>query len=348
MAAGRPGDAFAIGNDEQYRPVRVVGDQRVPVGGPEGTGRLACHASRPLRGPCRGPVVIVVHGALRDSDRYLASAQHAARLACSDALIVAPQFLADVDRAAGDRAAGDRAAGERAGGERAGDALYWQVEGWKGGYPALGPSPLSSFGAMDSLLGRLAPEPGPDPAVVIFGNSAGGQFVNRYAAVGRGPDALAARGLRVRFVVANPSTYLYFSRERPVAVPGGAPVNDWRYGFDRAPGYVDADPRRSLERYLARDVTIVLGALDHDGASLLLEVSTAAMAQGANRLDRGLRYDQHVRGLARAAGLPFRHRLVRLAGVGHTAADVLAAPQTREIVFGQTRAGSAVPDQRGR
>ena len=328
MAAGRPGDAFAIGNDEQYRPVRVVGDQRVPVGGPEGTGWLACHASRSLREPRRGPVVIVVHGALRDSDRYLASAQHAARLAGSDALIVAPQFLADVDPA--------------------GNALYWQVEGWKGGYPALGPSPLSSFGAMDSLLGRLAPEPGPDPAVVIFGNSAGGQFVNRYAAVGRGPDALAARGLRVRFVVANPSTYLYFSRERPVAVPGGAPVNDWRYGFDRAPGYVDADPRRSLERYLARDVTIVLGALDHDGASLLLEVSTAAMAQGANRLDRGLRYDQHVRGLARAAGLPFRHRLVRLAGVGHTAADVLAAPQTREIVFGQTRAGSAVPDQRGR
>jgi len=329
MAAGRPGDAFAIGNDEQYRPVRAVGDQRVPVGGPEGTGRLACHASRPLREPRRGPVVIVVHGALRDSDRYLASAQHAARLTCSDALIVAPQFLADVDRAAGDRAAGDRGAGDRAG-----EALYWQVEGWKGGYPALGPSPLSSFGVMDSLLGRLAPEPGPDPAVVIVGNSAGGQFVNRYAAVGRGPDALAARGLRVRFVVANPSTYLYFSRERPVAVPGGAPVNDWRYGFDRTPGYVDADPRRSLERYLARDVTIVLGALDHDSASRLLEVSPAAMAQGANRLDRGLRYDQHVRGLARAAGLSFRHRLVRLAGVGHTAADVLAAPQTRAIVFG--------------
>jgi hypothetical protein len=327
MAAGRPGDAFAIGNDEQYRPVRAVGDQRVPVGGPEGTGRLACHASRPLPGPRRGPAVIVVHGALRDSDRYLASAQHAARLAGSDALIVAPQFLADVDRAAGDRADGDRA----------GEALYWQVEGWKGGYPALGPSPLSSFGAMDGLLGRLAPEPGPDPAVVIFGNSAGGQFVNRYAAVGRGPDALAARGLRIRFVVANPSTYLYFSRERPVAVPDGARVNDWRYGFDRAPGYVDAapdNPRRSLERYLARDVTIVLGELDDDGASLLLEVSPAAMAQGANRLDRGLRYHQHVRGRARAAGLPFRHRLVRLAGVGHTAADVLAAAQTREIVFG--------------
>ncbi len=314
-----PGDAFAIGSDEQYRPVRTVAAQRVPVSGPEGTGLLACDASGPLGGPRRGPVVVVVHGALRDSDRYLASARHAARLAASDALIVAPQFLTDVDRANGDRAD---------------DALYWQVEGWKGGYPALGPAPVSSFGAMDSLLGQLAPEPGPDPAVVVFGNSAGGQFVNRYAAVGRGPDLLAGRGLRVRFVIANPSTYLYFARERPVAVPDGARVNDWRYGFDGAPGYVDAGPRRSLERYLGRDVTIVLGALDRDGASPLLEVSPAAMAQGANRFDRGLLYDRHVRRLARAAGLPARHRLVQLAGTGHDARDVLAAAPTRQIVFG--------------
>ena len=315
-AAG-PGDAFAIGDDTQYQPVAASGDLRIPVSGPEGTGLLACHASGPLGRPRRGPVVIVVHGALRDSDRYLAGARHAARLAASDAFIVAPQFLADVDGAGG--------------------VLYWRVEGWKGGYPALGPAPLSSFGVLDSLLTRLAPEPGPDPAVVVFGNSAGGQFVNRYAAVGRGPDVLAARGLRVRFVVANPSTYLYFSRQRPVPVPDAAHVNDWRYGFDRAPGYVDANPGRSLERYLGRDVTIVLGELDHDEASLLLEVGPTAMAQGANRLDRGLRYDQHVRGLARAAGLPFRHRLIRLAGVGHTAADVLAAERTREIVFADSR-----------
>ena len=309
-----PGDGFAVGNDEQYRPVRAVGDQRVLASGPEGAGWLACHASRPLGGPHRGPVVVVVHGALRDSDRYLASAQHAARLAASDALIVAPQFLAEVDPAAG--------------------ALYWTVEGWKGGYPALGPAPLSSFGVMDGLLGQLAPEPGPGPAVVVFGNSAGGQFVNRYAAVGRGPDLLAERGLRVRFVIANPSTYLYFDRERPVEVQDGARVNDWRYGFDGAPGYVDLGPRQSLERYLGRDVTVVLGALDTGGAALLLEVSPAAMAQGANRFDRGLLYDQHVRRLARAAGRPARHRLVQLAGIGHDARDVLAAAPTRQIVFG--------------
>ena len=315
--------AFAVGNEEQYRPVQAVGDQRVLLGGPA---RLVCHASHRLDGPGRddGPLVVVVHGALRDSDRYLAHARHAARLAGCDPFIVAPQFLADVDAGA--------AAGVPDG------ALYWGVEGWKGGYPALGPAAVSSFAAMDSLLGRLAPlaSAGHDPAVVVFGNSAGGQFVNRYAAVGRGPDVLAGRGLRVRFVISNPSTYLYFDRERPVAVPDGARVNEWRYGFDGAPAYVDTGPRRSLERYLRRDVTIVLGALDTDRASLLLEVSPPAMAQGANRFDRGLHYDQHVRGLARAAGLPARHRLIQLAGVGHAAGDVLAAPQVLRLVFGRS------------
>lgn len=220
--------AFAVGNDQQYQPVQAVGDQRVRIGGPA---LLVCHASRPLDGPRRGdgPLVVVVHGALRDSDRYLAGAQHAARLAGSDPLIVAPQFLADVDQAAG----------------LPDSALYWEVEGWKGGYPALGPAALSSFTAMDSLLGELAPEHGADPAVVVFGNSAGGQFVNRYAAVGRGPDVLAGRGLQMRFIISNPSTYLYFDRERPVAVADSAHLNDWRYGFDGAPGYVDAAPGRA-------------------------------------------------------------------------------------------------------
>jgi hypothetical protein len=313
--------AFAVGNDEQYRPVQAVGDQRVRVGGPA---LLMCHASRLFDGPGPGdgPLVVVVHGALRDSDRYLAHARHAARLAGSDPLIVAPQFLANVDAEA--------AAGVPD------DALYWGVEGWKGGYPALGSAAASSFAAMDSLLGQLAPRAsaGHDPAVVVFGNSAGGQFVNRYAAVGRGPDVLAGRNLRVRFIISNPSTYLYFDRERPVTVPDGAHVNDWRYGFDGAPGYVDVGPRPSLERYLGRDVTIVLGALDTDRASRLLEVSPAAMAQGANRFDRGLHYDQHVRRLARAAGFPARHGLIQLPGVGHMAGDVLAAPQVLQLVFG--------------
>lgn len=299
---------FAIGNDEQYRPVLAVGDQRVRAG----AGLLACHASRPLAGLRRGgePLVVVVHGALRDSDRYLAHAQDASRRAGSDALIVAPQFLSVADPVPE-------------------GTLYWDVEGWKGGYSALGPAAVSSFTAMDSLLDQFAAA-----EVVIFGNSAGGQFVNRYAAVGHGPDVLARRGVRVRFIIANPSTYLYFGQDRPYPVPDGTGVNRWRYGFDDAPAYVHTGPRQSLHRYLGRDVTIVLGAQDTDRAARLLEVSPAAMAQGTNRFERGIRYDQHVRGHAREAGLTAGHNLIQLAGAGHAASDVL--DQIGEIMFGHT------------
>ena len=317
---------FAIQDDKQYQPAESAGDQHSPVQGDAGAGVLLCHASRSLHTPHPDVerLLVVVHGALRDSGRYLAHAEAAAGQSNSAALIVAPQFLADVDV----RHRPDVPAG----------ALRWGVEGWKGGEAALGPAALSSFTAMDCLLRQLT-EPGwlahgKKPAVVIFGNSAGGQFVNRYAAVGRAPDTLARRGIRVRFIIANPSTYLYFDRSRPVAVTGDSGANRWRYGFEAAPAYVECSPRQSLAHYLARDVAIVLGTEDSDSAALLLEVSPPAMAQGANRFERGINYDRHVRGLARAAGLAAGHRLIRLAGVGHAAADVLAAPQTRHIMFG--------------
>jgi hypothetical protein len=322
------GHAFAVQNEEQYRSTETVADQHVLVRSDDGAvGILPCHASHRLDTPGTGikRLLVVVHGALRDSHRYYAHAWTAAGEDGSSTFIVAPQFLASVD----DRA---RAAAPE-------NTLYWDVEGWKGGQPALGPAPISSFAAMDCLLQYLT-EPGrlPDAkklSVVIVGNSAGGQYVNRYAAVGRAPDELAKRGISVRFIVANPSTYLYFDQERPVTVPYAPSINRWRYGFEHAPDYVDKGPRESLARYLARDVTIVLGSEDRDDAALLLEVSAAAMAQGANRLERGIYYDQHIRKLADAAGLEARHRVIKLTGVGHAANDVLSAPQTREIMFGR-------------
>jgi hypothetical protein len=322
----RPGQGFAVQAEMQYESAKTVADQYVLIESSEGTGLLPCHASRRLSAPGSGieRLLVVVHGALRDSDRYFAHADAAAGDAGSSALIVAPQFLADVDREATASAPAD--------------TLYWGVEGWKGGEPALEPAPISSFTAMDHLLLQLtAPDRLPDTkklSVVIVGNSAGGQYVNRYAAVGRAPDTLAKRGIPVRFIVANPSTYLYFNQERPVAVPDITGINRWRYGFDYAPAYVDSSPLQSLKRYLARDVTIVLGSEDRDGGALLLEVSAAAMAQGANRLERGINYNRYIRKLAHEKGLAATHQVIELDGVGHAASDVLAAAPTREIMFG--------------
>jgi hypothetical protein len=81
-------------------------------------------------------------------------------------------------------------------------------------------------------------------------------------------------------------------------------------------------------------VTIVLGSQDRDGGSLLLEVSAAAMAQRANRLERGISCGQYVVNLARQAGLASSHQVIELDGVGHSASEVFSAPQVRSLVFG--------------
>ncbi len=321
----RPGQVAAVQAEVQYQPAETIADQYVEVCDGGATGLLACNASRSLGEPIPDieRLLVVVHGALRDSDKYLEHAS-ATALGMKSALIVAPQFLADVDL-------------ERSSPVRSG-TLYWEVEGWKGGEPALGPAPISSFTAMDRLLQHLIAagwrREGKKFSVVIIGNSAGGQYVNRYAAVGRGPDVLAKFGIQVRFIISNPSTYLYFTRERPVEVPGGTGINRWRYGFEGAPAYVQGDAPEYLRQYLDRDVTIVLGREDRDHAALLLEVGAAAMAQGANRHQRGLWYGEYISRLARDAGRPPRHRVIELDGVGHAASDVLAAAPTKEIMFG--------------
>lgn len=313
-------------NGAQYESAQTIANQHVQVRRPRGeAGLLLCHASRPLDLPHTDVecLIVVVHGALRNSDLYLAHAEAAAEEAGLSTLVVAPQFLARVDVGAS--------------ADVPGDALFWDVEGWKGGAPSAGDASISSFTAMDKLLSQLTKSArtrrGRKPSVVVIGNSAGGQYVNRYAAVGHAPDALEDQGIRVRFIIANPSTYLYFDATRPVPVRGKG-INRWRYGFEDAPPYVSGTPKQSLARYVRRDVSILLGAEDQDESALLLEVNPAARAQGRNRFERGHMYHEHVETLARSVGLKHKHKLAELPGVGHDAALVLAAEQTRNIMFG--------------
>jgi hypothetical protein len=49
------------------------------------------------------------------------------------------------------------------------------------------------------------------------------------------------------------------------------------------------------------------------------------MSQGANRYERGLNYHAYIGG---------GHRLIELDGVGHAAADVMAAEPVRDLLFG--------------
>jgi pimeloyl-ACP methyl ester carboxylesterase len=288
------------------RPVKVIADARITVGG---EGKLPLYVSADWSNPLPGIVraVLVLHGRLRDADVYYRSAmtaQAAAGEAGRTTLMIVPQFLAGIDVDAFHLPP---------------DMLHWSLLGWEGGDPAEGPRPLSSFEALDAILARLADRRlFPDlKQVVVAGHSGGGQVVQRYAVAGRGEAALARESIGVRYVIANPSSYVYFSAERPErSIAASCPrYNDWKYGLEQRPPYVAAASPGDLEqRYVSRQVTYLLGTRDTNPDHPALDKSCMAEAQGATRYARGHAYAAVM--AARHDGAP-NHRVVDVPDVGH-------------------------------
>ncbi|HUN46430.1 MAG TPA: hypothetical protein VMU85_07920 [Stellaceae bacterium] len=299
----------------ERQPVATVADHRLTVTIPGGAGDLAVYLSQDWDAPRPGVTraLIVVHGALRNAKVAFRDAGRAVAksgIARAKVLVVAPQFLTPPDIRAHDLPD---------------SVLRWSREGWKGGELAEGPAAISSFAAFDAILDRLADRRlFPDLSrVVIAGHSAGGQVVQRYAVAGHGEAALARVGITLRYVVANPSSYLYFSDDRPLPGGGFAPFgaaarcpsfDHWKYGLAGAPAYVGTDGAALERQYLARDVVYLLGTADTDPNHPQLDRSCAGMAEGPYRYARGLAYFSYLRARHQAALL---HRLVEVAGVAH-------------------------------
>ena len=129
--------------------------------------------------------------------------------------------------------------------------------------------------------------------------------------------ALVGAGVSVRYVVANPSSYAYFSADRPVPeIARSCPrVDDWKYGMRDRPAYAASASAADLEKtYVDARVVYLLGSLDTDPNHPVLDKSCMAEAQGPNRWTRGQAYVAAMK--ARNGGTP-RHELHAVAGVGH-------------------------------
>ncbi|HUQ43843.1 MAG TPA: hypothetical protein VM451_05440 [Candidatus Limnocylindria bacterium] len=284
-------------------------------------------------------LVVVIQGDRRRAADYLDAAVAAAAAGSSDdALIVAPHL---------------RVAADLAPSEQAGSALYWSTAGWKEGAlsrvrPWGRPSRLSSFAVLDALISAVV-ESGRWRrlnGIRIVGHSAGGQFVQRYAAGSAIKDRLSVAGLRVRYVVANPSSYLYLSAERldPItgefralglddlaACPG---ADDYKYGLRRLNEYMAASTRAAIRgRYRERSMTYVVGALDTDPRDTRFDTTCAAQLQGETRFARGVTFQASLEHLF-GPGVRDRHRLVVVPEVGHDVRQILRAPEVRDALFG--------------
>lgn len=301
--------------------VKELSPERMIIGPGELTVGLSQDWKQPLPGVQRA--LIVIHGRLRNAQTYLHSAAQAATQAgqLSTTLIIAPQFLNQTD--------GNRHALSDA-------VLRWRGNDWMAGAPALGPEPLSSYAALDRILERLSDRKH-FPAlreVVIAGHSGGAQVVQRYALTTQADSALKAKHIQVRYVIANPSSYAYFTAQRPVPTfdPASCPgFNTWKYGLKDLPAYAQGQKQRALEQaYIDRDITYLLGAKDTDPNHPALDKSCEAEAQGAFRLARGKYYfeyliQRHPQGL--------NQRLVEVPGVGHNGDQMFTSPEGQKALF---------------
>ena len=176
---------------------------------------------------------------------------------------------------------------------------------------ALQPRDVWLSTTLDALVDGVREREGrPTLDVLVFGHSAGGQALTRYAlTMTQRPRLLIA---------ANPSTWLW-------------PAADRRYpygyaGLPTPPGGDDA-----LRRYLALPLVVLLGTADNR-QDRDLNRSPEAMRQGEHRHARGLAYYRAGESLARERGWAFGWRLVEVPDVGHSANRMLGAPATLAAV----------------
>jgi hypothetical protein len=318
---------------------------------PGAMGAFHYFASQPA-----GPIaaVIGVHGHPRDALKTFAAVQKAA--AGSDAaattLIVAPVFQVPVSDAAECRSADTPES-------REGD-LLWTCASWLEGAPALNGSHVTSFAALDALIVQLLSRWPSLQVVTIAGFSAGAQMVQHYVGfAGGAPDAV-----KVRYVIADPGTWLYFDRVRPQPMKEGHRVdwsrceggaeflgsctlqftddsgdcpdrNHWKYGTEGLPATLGRTGADARARYSQADIGYLEGELDSGSGPgtfyRILDKSCSAKAQGPYRMQRGLAYAAYDRALL-ARGK--ERQVVVVPGCAHDVACVFPSEAARSVLLG--------------
>lgn len=211
------------------------------------------------------------------------------------------------------------------------------------------PFTRSSYELVDRLVEAAIPLLPDLEEVVIVGQSAGGQLVNRYAASNQ---VVYPAGVNVRYIPMNPQSWLYLDGTRPYperAFEGdfNAPIdpdavdlakacpnyNDYHTGLEKLTWsyFVDRGikPSTIISQFKSRKVINMVGELDTEepdgGFVCRYEV------QGANRNERAKAYYAHVMDFY--APIAANHLFFEVAGVSHGHKKMFPSPCGRRWIF---------------
>ena len=302
--------------------------------------------------------VIVSHGAARNAEDYFCYMQNSVDSyfgANRDAVLVfAPWFAGPEDNPAPNQ-------------------IYWASDGgWK--WCDLSTKNItkrtSSCTMLDSVAQNLA-DRNIYPSlktIVLTGHSAGGQIAQRYALGTPVTEMLQAKGLTLRYVPNNPSTYAYLDNSRPYPDPISpncsnyciaqeiptiqwtfkptidtqlfscvGTYNDWGYGLEKKNNYMSQTSNPNMiQRYPSRTVIYGLGAADVCNSMFGcgcddedLDASCPADAQGWCRFARGYAWFNYLNWFYK---VPV-HAMAVCPGVSHDGCAMLQCPQIQAAIF---------------
>jgi hypothetical protein len=271
-------------------------------------------------------IVIMQHGADRGIPYYQTGIEAAAKAAQNTtSLIISPKFGIREDYPS-----------------NPGNILYWTEPGWKKGDPSVNGASgaesdrISSYAVMDLLLTRLVELNPQIKKISLAGHSAGGQFFSRYGAGNQIDEKMRAQGIVMRYIIANPSSFLYLNDERWVkdskpprfTVPGNAcpSYDSYLYGMQGLNTYMNkTGPEKIRTQFRSRVAIYLLGTQDTCDCNGW-DNSCAALTQGQWRFDRGNIYHAYIGNYYKAADVYHTHKMAYAPGVGHDNTRMVGSP----------------------
>ena len=217
----------------------------------------------------------------------------------------------------------------------------WKQGGWAAGGDSVNAGPICAYDVVDEVFAKLM-DVNVFPRlknVLLMGYSAGGQFVNRYVAVGKAPRR---PGVKIDFAVGAPSSWLYLDNRRPQKDGTFKPLfgdewanyNKWHYGLDGKDDcrYVkNVSVSTMWENVSSRSVLCFCGLEDNDPSGRYVASSCAARAEGESRLARFRNFRRYVANFPNWAK---QVDFVEIPGIGHASWNCFAAPAVVRRMFG--------------